>query len=98
MHVVKLTRFVEEVCPFCFEKPDRWWCMGRIKTKEFSPVELSILRAFEWDRINFKTREKKEKIAKLMNISTERLDEIRKGTIQKIIELIRDYYINPQKY
>jgi hypothetical protein len=30
---------------------------GIIFTDEFSGVDLQILRAFEWDRINFKTPE-----------------------------------------
>ena len=38
---------------------------GFITTDEFTPFELMILRAFEWDRINFKSPEKKAKIAKL---------------------------------
>jgi hypothetical protein len=36
---------------------------GYIKTDEFTPLELQISRAFEWDRINFATLEKCKKIA-----------------------------------
>lgn len=53
---------------------------GFITTKEFTPFELMVLRSFEWDRINFKTPEKVAKIAKMMNMSVEQLNEHRKRT------------------
>jgi anaerobic magnesium-protoporphyrin IX monomethyl ester cyclase len=53
---------------------------GFITTKEFTPFELMVLRSFEWDRINFKTPEKVAKIAKMMNMSVEQLNEHRKQT------------------
>lgn len=56
---------------------------GFITTKEFSPFELMVLRAFEWDRINFRTPEKVSKIAKMMNMTTEQLSEHRHQTRMK---------------
>lgn len=56
---------------------------GFITTEEFTPNELMILRAFEWDRINFSSKEKTEKVAQLMNLSIEELEEHRKKTRQK---------------
>lgn len=53
---------------------------GFITTDEFTPFELMVLRAFEWDRINFKTPEKAAKIAEMMNITAEQLNEHRKQT------------------
>lgn len=53
---------------------------GFITTSEFTPMELMILRAFEWDRINFSTPEKITKIAGLMNMTEEQLTEHRKQT------------------
>jgi len=53
---------------------------GFITTNEFTPFELMILRSFEWDRINFKTEAKIEKIAHLMNMSISTLKEHRKQT------------------
>ncbi|MBI2004034.1 radical SAM protein [Candidatus Pacearchaeota archaeon] len=62
------------------------WSDGWIKTKEFSPKSLKILRAYEWDRINFTNPDKREKIIKRMNITEERLNEIRKNTIKNAHE------------
>jgi len=56
------------------------WTDGCIQTSEFRPQDLKILRAYEWERINFTNSEKKKKIAKMMDITEERLDEIRKNT------------------
>lgn len=64
------------------------WFIGRIQTNEFSPEDLAVLRAYEWDRINFKTPERREKIAKMMKITTQRLDEIRKETLKKTWEIL----------
>src|SRR3989344_2644752 len=58
------------------------WSDGWIKTKEFNPQNLKILRAYEWDRINFANPDKREKIIKRMGISEERLNEIRKNTLK----------------
>lgn len=53
---------------------------GMKATDEFTPRDMSILRAYEWDRINFKTFEKRKKIADMMGISVEELDGIRRNT------------------
>lgn len=57
---------------------------GVIKTPEFSPEELQILRAYEWDRLNFRTLEQKEKIAKMVDITLEELENWRKETRKKV--------------
>jgi anaerobic magnesium-protoporphyrin IX monomethyl ester cyclase len=56
------------------------WQYGKIKTDEFTPQDLAILRAYEWDRINFSHRERKKKIAAMMGITEEELDQIRRET------------------
>jgi len=53
---------------------------GVISTSEFTNIELQILRAFEWDRINFKTKEKCETFARIEGISMQELEEWRKKT------------------
>lgn len=53
---------------------------GVITTDEFIPFELQVLRAFEWDRINFKTEKKKNKIAKMIGVTIEELDAWRRET------------------
>jgi anaerobic magnesium-protoporphyrin IX monomethyl ester cyclase len=59
------------------------WTDGWINTPEFRHQDLKILRAYEWDRVNFSQPEKKAKIAQMMGISQERLDEIRKSTLKR---------------
>lgn len=59
------------------------WTDGCINTEEFRSKDLKILRAYEWDRINFSSPEKCKKIANMMDISLERLAEIRKSTLER---------------
>jgi radical SAM superfamily enzyme YgiQ (UPF0313 family) len=58
------------------------WADGWIDTDEFRHQDLKILRAYEWDRINFSDPVKRKKIARMMRITEERLNEIRKGTLK----------------
>lgn len=51
-----------------------------ITTDEFTPEELQILRAFEWDRINFKTPEKARRISEMTGLTLEEINEWRKST------------------
>ena len=53
---------------------------GTITTDEFTPEELQILRAFEWDRINFKTAEKEAKIARMNGLTLDEVKEWRVST------------------
>lgn len=57
---------------------------GFITTDEFNPFELMVLRAFEWDRINFSTPEKRERVARLYGISPDALNEHRRQTRRKL--------------
>ena len=57
---------------------------GFITTDEFTPNELMILRAFEWDRINFSTPEKCKVFAAVHNMSQEELQEQRRQTRRNI--------------
>lgn len=56
------------------------YCKGSITTDEFTPEELRVLRAYEWDRINFSTPEKRKRACRLMEITEEQLKEHRKKT------------------
>ena len=56
------------------------WRYGRIKSSEFGPKDISVLRVYEWDRINFADPKKREKTADIMGITVEQLNEIRKAT------------------
>jgi radical SAM superfamily enzyme YgiQ (UPF0313 family) len=66
---------------FYFTDPDLFgFCRGFIKTNEFTPEELQILRAYEWDRINFSTREKRERMCRLYGLTENQLEEHRRQT------------------
>jgi len=66
---------------FSFENPKYYgFGKGLITTNEFTPSELEILRAFEWDRINFKTEAKKKKYCEMFGINLDELEVWRKGT------------------
>ncbi|MFH1798608.1 MAG: radical SAM protein [Candidatus Omnitrophota bacterium] len=56
------------------------WRYGRVKTPEFNPKDISILRVYEWDRINFTDLAKRKKTADIMNISLAELEKIRRQT------------------
>jgi radical SAM superfamily enzyme YgiQ (UPF0313 family) len=53
---------------------------GFIATDEFTPFELSVLRAFEWDRINFSTPEKRARIAEIYGTSVQEMSDHRRLT------------------
>lgn len=77
---------------FGFENFDYYgFGRGAITTDEFTPFELQVLRAFEWDRINFKTKAKKEKIAKILGITMDELEKWRKETRRKVGVDVRVY-------
>ncbi len=57
---------------------------GIISTEDFSAYELQILRAFEWDRINFNSEERKKNIARIEGINIEELEQWRKNTRHKL--------------
>ena len=54
--------------------------VGYLTTDEFTPKELEILRAFEWDRINFSTPEKRKRACKVLEITEDELYDFRKQT------------------
>lgn len=56
------------------------YCQGVISTPEFTPGELMVLRAYEWDRINFSTPSKTEKVAKMYCMTIDELSDHRKKT------------------
>jgi len=56
------------------------WTGGTFNTPHWRAKDLAIVRAYEWDRINFSRPEKKRKIAQMMGVSEERVDELRRAT------------------
>lgn len=53
---------------------------GNITTDEFTPAELMVIRAYEWDRINFSTPEKRIRACRVMGITEDELQEHRRQT------------------
>ena len=51
-----------------------------LKGVDWEPKDVSILRVYEWDRINFSDPQKRSRTARIMNISLEELDNIRQST------------------
>ncbi len=62
------------------------WRNGFIETDEFTTKDTRILRAYEWDRINFSTPEKRKRTADMMGVTLEELEEIRRRT-RRTLEL-----------
>jgi hypothetical protein len=65
-----------------FKESEVRWSMGQIETDEFSAGDLTVLRAYEWDRINFTDPEKRRKTVEMMGITEDELRLIRKRTIE----------------
>lgn len=55
------------------------WRHSRIRSDEWTTDDVSILRAYEWDRINF-SPDRVENVARMWNASPEELMQIRKQT------------------
>jgi radical SAM superfamily enzyme YgiQ (UPF0313 family) len=65
------------------------WFAGQIETEHFTPDDLTVLRAFEWERINFSSPEKQRKTAEIMKISVDELYQIRRDTLKSAIAHLR---------
>lgn len=56
------------------------YTVGQINTEEWSAFDLQILRAYEWDRINFSRPEKVAVIARMNGLTLEEADVWRRNT------------------
>ena len=54
--------------------------VGFLETDEFTPGELETIRAYEWDRINFSTEEKRKRVCQILELTAEELKDLRKQT------------------
>ncbi len=79
----KLWQICEETGSFRrdFTKQGVRWHAGQIETADFSADDTSILRAFEWDRINFTDPERRKRIAARMRLSEAELLAVRRRTL-----------------
>ena len=77
------------------EDAETMWSVGGIITSEqWSADDLTILRAYEWDRINFSDPKKLKRIADRMGISIEELNKIRRRTIDNAHKAIANRKIS----
>ena len=71
---------------------DEIWSTGQmIETDQFSANDITILRAYEWDRINFQDRKKRRRTAEMMHITEQELDVVRKKTFKNAQKAIMGY-------
>lgn len=56
------------------------WRFSQITSEDWTAEDISILRAYEWDRINFSSQQKMKRMVELWAMSEEELGEIRKMT------------------
>ena len=73
-----------------YNSEDIDWKTGMIETEEFSRNDLTILRAYEWDRINFTEETKRKRTMQMMGVSEAELGEIRKNTRKAALKLVKN--------
>jgi len=61
------------------EIPRLDWRFSQLKSDEWTSKDVSILRVYEWDRINF-SPDRIEKTAEIWGVSIEELSQIRQET------------------
>ena len=60
-------------------------------TEEFSEVEMGIIRAFEWDRLNFSSAKKRRKYCSMVGITQDELAQMRNHSISVFKQYFPDY-------
>lgn len=51
-----------------------------LETEHWSTLDLKMMRVMEWDRINFKTPEKKARYARASGLTLEQIEDLRRST------------------
>ena len=67
-----------------------WTVGGAIRSEHWSADDLTILRSYEWDRINFTNPKKLKKIADRMGISIKELNDIRRRTLDNAKKIVSE--------
>jgi radical SAM superfamily enzyme YgiQ (UPF0313 family) len=60
-------------------------------TEEFLSYEMGVIRAFDWDRVNFATEARKTKYAHMVGITREQLDLLREHSKQTFYKFFPGY-------
>ena len=66
------------------------WKAGTIESRNYTSNDLTILKAMEWDRINFSDPEKRKKICDWLRVTEEELLVRRRQTIDSIYSNLKD--------
>jgi anaerobic magnesium-protoporphyrin IX monomethyl ester cyclase len=74
---------------------NRRWSAGQIETQQFKATDLTFLRAYEWDRINFTDPKRLKRTADQMHITVEELNEIRRTTLDNATQLVQESKARP---
>ncbi|GJL49438.1 MAG: hypothetical protein NPIRA01_06650 [Nitrospirales bacterium] len=61
------------------------------RTEAFSEYELGIIRAFDWDRLNFATLERQTKYASMVGITLEQLTQLRRHAQDTFYSFFPDF-------
>lgn len=64
---------------------DMNWSTSQILSNEWTVEDITIMRAYEWERINFRTAKKREKMAQMMGITLDELEALRKNTFASVL-------------
>lgn len=80
-----------------YDADSAWSVGGLIKSEEWTADDLTILRAYEWDRINFSDPKKLARTAKQMGISVEELNKIRERTRKNAVDAVSNRQTKNEK-
>lgn len=72
-----------------YSENEKKWSTGQIETEHFSADDLTILRAYEWERINFSDPQKRKRTAQRMGMTEMELLEIRRKTLGDALKTIK---------
>ena len=67
------------------------WSAGQIETKHFKANDLTILRAYEWDRINFSDAAKRKRTCERMGVSECDLMQTRRSTLANALREVSNH-------
>ena len=68
------------------------WSTSQILSDEWTVDDLTVLRGFEWERINFGTPERRKKLARMMGVTEEELGKLRKDTFASVsANIVKNY-------
>lgn len=88
-----LYRYMSEqnMLPLDFSFDETFYVNGMVSTDEFNPMELKILQAFEWERINIGTPQRKARAMRVLRQSECEIDNFTSQMRQSAIRFIKKH-------